>query len=492
MTSANSETSGENTAFINFKAAEALQNTLKSCFGPKGQYKMLVSGSGEVKLSKDGKTLLSEMSITHPSVTLIAKGALGQIAKCGDGTITLIILVTELIKLSYRYLSNGIHPNTIISEISLIFRSAVNELDGIKILWDNGKEDLIKFIDTFLKTKMSSELASHFSLILFQAYSSLIKGSNIDFNMIEIVRIPEGQLIDSFFFDGLILDHGSRHPNAPKRLSKCYVMILNVSLEYEKTEINSGFYYSNSNERKTLVDSEKKFIEERVQKIIEFKKKLEKGANLIVINQQGIDPRSLETLSQNGIPALRRAKRRNMERLEKICGGRALNSLEELRIEDMGYSEEFFEVSIGEEKMTFIKGFEKSLGGTIVLKGALKPELDMTHECVKRAFENLSSFLPHPYFVPGGSFVPNYLMEKVSNYQNFSKMSISIFVEAFSAFLPLTSHIPANADTFPLLDSFLVWKNLMLGSCVIFNTILKIDEIINAGKQIQSLKNSPK
>ena len=488
MTSMHPETSGENTAFINYKAAEALQNTLKSCFGPKGQYKMLVSGSGEIKLSKDGKVLLSEMPIAHPSVSLIAKGALGQIAKCGDGTLTLIILVTELIKSSYRHLSSGTHPNTIISEISVIFQSAVNELAKIKIHWDNEKEDLVKFINTFFLTKLSSELATHFSFITYQAYSSLLKGSNLDFNMIEIIRIPEGQLIDSFFFDGLVLDHGARHPNAPKRLTNCHIMILNVSLEYEKTEVNSGFYYSNSNQRKILVDSEKKFIEERVQKIVEFKRKLGKDTNLVVINQQGIDPRSLETLSQNGIPALRRAKRRNMERLEKICGGKALNSLEDLKIEDMGYSEEFFETSIGEEKISFIKGSGKSSGGTIVLKGAIKPESDMVQECIKRAFEDLTSFLSYPYFVPGGSYVPSYLIEAISSYPNFSKMSTSIFVEAFSVFLPITSHIPLNSSSLPFLDSFLVWKNLILGSCVIFSTMLKIDEIINAGKQINPSK----
>jgi T-complex protein 1 subunit zeta len=490
MSSTNSESSGENTAFINYKAAEALQGTLKSCFGPKGQYKMLVSGSGEIKLSKDGKTLLSEMSIIHPSATIIAKGALGQIAKCGDGTLTLVILVTELIKLSYRYLSNGIHPNTIVSELSLIFQSAIEELDKIKLRWDNGKDDLMKFINTFFQTKLSSELSLHFSSVLFQAYSSLAKESRFDFNMIEFIKIPEGQLIDSFFFDGLVLDHGSRHPRSPKRLSNCYILNLNVSLEYEKTEINSGFYYSNSEERKMLVDSEKKFIEERVQLIIEFKKKLGKDANLLVINQKGIDPNSLETFSQNGIPALRRAKRRNMERLEKICGGKGLNSLENLRIEDMGYSEEFFEISIGEEKISFIKGSEKSSGGTIVLKGALKPEVDMAHECIKRSFETLASFLPNPFFVPGGFFVPNYLIETISKSQKFSKMSISIFTDSFSSFLSNSFQVPDDLSSYPLLDSFLVWKNIILGSCVIFNTMIKIDEIINAGKQINSLKKT--
>jgi len=36
--------------------------------------------------------------------------------------------------------------------------------------------------------------------------------------------------------------------------------------------------------------------------------------NFVVLNQKGIDPLSLDVLVKNGIFALRRVKRRNMER----------------------------------------------------------------------------------------------------------------------------------------------------------------------------------
>lgn len=38
---------------------------------------------------------------------------------------------------------------------------------------------------------------------------------------------------------GLVLDHGARHAEMPKSLKKVYILNINVSLEYEKTEINS-------------------------------------------------------------------------------------------------------------------------------------------------------------------------------------------------------------------------------------------------------------
>lgn len=51
---------------------------------------------------------------------------------------------------------------------------------------------------------------------------------------------------------------------------------------------------------------------------------------------QGIDPPSLDMLAKAGIVALRRAKRRNMERLTLACGGVALNAIDELTPEMLG------------------------------------------------------------------------------------------------------------------------------------------------------------
>jgi len=92
-------------------------------------------------------------------------------------------------------------------------------------------------------------------------------------------------------------------------------------MDYD-SEVNSGFFYSSAEQREKLVESERKFTDERVKKIVELKNLVcdqavdskEKRKSFVVINQKGIDPLSLDILAKNGILALRRAKRRNMER----------------------------------------------------------------------------------------------------------------------------------------------------------------------------------
>ena len=60
------------------------------------------------------------------------------------------------------------------------------------------------------------------------------------------------------------------------------------------------------------------------------------GETFVVINQKGIDPLSLDLLAKEGILGLRRAKKRNMERLSLACGGYAINSAEELAPDCLG------------------------------------------------------------------------------------------------------------------------------------------------------------
>merc|ERR1712184_92670 len=106
--------------------------------------------------------------------------------------------------------------------------------------------------------------------------------------MVEILHMKHKLTNETRLIKGLVMDHGSRHPDMPKRLENCYVLTCNVSMEYEKTEVNSGFFYKSAEEREKLVEAERKFIDDRVKKVIEFKKKVCDGTDksFVIINQK--------------------------------------------------------------------------------------------------------------------------------------------------------------------------------------------------------------
>lgn len=81
--------------------------------GPRGTLKMLVGGAGQIKITKDGKVLLYEMQIQHPTAMLIARTATAQDDITGDGTTTAVLLCGELMKQAERYYMEGLHPRVV-------------------------------------------------------------------------------------------------------------------------------------------------------------------------------------------------------------------------------------------------------------------------------------------------------------------------------------------------------------------------------------------
>lgn len=72
-------------------------------------------------------------------------------------------------------------------------------------------------------------------LILFYLDAKDQFRSPIDLHMVEIMKMQHRTASETQLVRGLVLDHGARHPDMPKRLENCYILTLNVSLEYEKT-----------------------------------------------------------------------------------------------------------------------------------------------------------------------------------------------------------------------------------------------------------------
>ncbi|KAK7828225.1 hypothetical protein U0070_025341 [Myodes glareolus] len=98
------------------------------------------------------------------------------------------------------------------------------------------------------------------------------KDEPIDLFMVKITEGKHKSETDTSLIRGIVLNRGARDPDMKKRMENAYILTCNVSLEYEKTEVNSGFFYKSAEEREKLVKAERKFIEDRVKKIIELRK----------------------------------------------------------------------------------------------------------------------------------------------------------------------------------------------------------------------------
>ncbi|KAL5015966.1 hypothetical protein ScPMuIL_005555 [Solemya velum] len=509
---------------VNISAAKGLQDVLKTNLGPKGTLKMLVSGAGDIKLTKDGNVLLHEMQIQHPTASLIARVATAQDDITGDGTTSNVLIIGELLKQADLYISEGLHPRLVTEGFELARNKALEVLDEVKISREMDRDTLIQVARTSLRTKVHQELADLITEYVVDAVLAIQKPNEpIDLHMVEIMEMQHKTDMDTMLVKGIVMDHGARHPDMRKRTENAYILTCNISVEYEKTEVNSGFFYKSAQEREKLVQAERSFIDERVKKIIALKKKVCDGTDkgFIVMNQKGIDPFSLDMLAKEGIVALRRAKRRNMERLTLACGGVAMNSVEDLTPDCLGSAGLVYEHVLGEDKYTFIEECENPLSVTLLLKGPNKHTLTQIKDAVRDGLRAVKNAIEDGCVLPGaGAFEIAAYME-LMKYKNEVKGRARLGIQAFAdALLIIVKVLATNSGLdaqetmvklqeeyigpsqavgldiktgeaivpvdLGILDNYRVKKQLLHSCNVIATNLLLVDEIMRAG--MSSLK----
>ncbi|KAG8213648.1 chaperonin Cpn60/TCP-1 family [Butyriboletus roseoflavus] len=521
---------------VNTTGAMGLANVVKGNLGPRGTLKMLVDGSGQIKMTKDGKVLLSEMQIQNPTAAMIARTAVAQDDQVGDGTTSVVLLVGELLKQADRYISEGVHPTVIGEGFDLAKKEALAFLDTFKQSLKLDRPTLINVAHTSLATKLHASLAKQLAADVVDAVLTIRpppppKGAKdqwrdpIDLHMIEIMKMQHRTASETQLVRGLVMDHGARHPDMPKRVENAYILTLNVSLEYEKTEVNSGFFYSSAEQREKLVESERRFVDVKVKKVVDLKNLVcdqavggsEKPKNFVVINQKGIDPLSLDILAKNGIFALRRAKRRNMERLQLICGGIAQNSVDDLTPDILGWAGLVYEHTLGEEKFTFLEDVKNPKSVTLLIKGPNAHTIQRIQDALRDGLRAVKNALEDECLIPGaGAFEVACAAHLSGPVKKAAKGRVKMGVQAFADALLIIPKTLVQNGGFDVLDAVValqdeqsegnivgidlesgepfdptvegIWDNYrvkrqMLNSCsVIAVNLLSTDEILRAGR----------
>lgn len=115
----------------------------------------LVSGAGDIKITKDGNVLLHEMQIQHPTASLIARASTAQDDMTGDGTTSTVLLIGDLLKQADIYISEGLHPRVITEGFDKARAKTLEVLDQVKIPIEINKENLVDVARTSLRTKVS-------------------------------------------------------------------------------------------------------------------------------------------------------------------------------------------------------------------------------------------------------------------------------------------------------------------------------------------------
>jgi len=506
---------GKRAKHANIMAARIVAEVVKSALGPKGMDKMLVDSIGDVTITSDGRTILDEMDIQHPAAKMMVEVAKTQDAEVGDGTTSAVIVAGELLGKAEDLIEKNVHPTIIIDGYRKAADKALETLERIAIpVKPTDKEFLKKVAMTSMASKLVAENREHLAEIAASAVLHVaqeVEGEyKADLDDIMVEKKPGESLTDTKLIKGIVLDKEVVHPGMPKRVEKAKIALVDAALEVEKTEFDAKINIESPEQMEAFLQQEENMLQDMVEKVAKT------GANILVC-QKGIDDMAQHFLARKGVLAVRRAKKSDMEKLAKATGGKVITNLDDITKEDLGHAGLVEERKIGDDKMTFIEGCKDPRSVAILIRGGTERIVAEAERSIHDALCVARDVVQEPKIVVGGGApeleVAKALKEYAETLPGREQLAVQCFAEALEA-VPITLGENAGLDPIDILselrashekgevwagvnvhegkvgdmkklevlEPLVVKKQIIKSAAEAASMILKIDDIIAAGK----------
>ena len=358
----------------NIAAAKAIADAVRSTLGPRGLDKMLVDSMGDVVVTNDGVTILKEMDVEHPAAKMLVEVAKTQDQEAGDGTTTAVVLAGELLKRAEGLIEQNIHPTIISQGYRMASRKALEVLDSISTpVKIEDHETLKRIAVTAMASKAVSYNREVLSDIAVKAITAVAEktdsGYYVDLDNIQMIKKQGGQMTDTQLIEGVIVDKEKVHSGMPTRVQNPAIGLLDAALEIKKTEIDAKIEINDPSQLNAFLQEEEGMLKRMVEQV------KKSGANVLFC-QKGIDDLAQHYLAKEGIYAVRRVKKSDMEKLAKATGANIVSKVSELSKEDLGTAGMVEERKIGDDSLTFVTGAKKAKAVSILMRGGTEHVTD--------------------------------------------------------------------------------------------------------------------
>jgi chaperonin GroEL (HSP60 family) len=155
----------------------------------------------------------------------------------------------------------------------------------------------------------------------------------------------------------------------PKQVKNAKIALINAALEVKKTEVDARIQIQDPTQLQAFLDEEEGMLKKMVDRV-------KKSGTNILVCQKGLDDIAQHYLAKEGIYAVRRAKKSDMEKLAKATGAKVVANLDGLSPKDLGHAGAVEEIKIGDDKMTFVTDCKNPKAVSILIRGTTEHVVD--------------------------------------------------------------------------------------------------------------------
>ncbi len=407
-------TLGRDAQRMNITAGRIVAESVRTTLGPKGMDKMLVNNLGDVVISNDGATILSEMDIQHPAAKMLVEVSKAQEDEVGDGTTTAVVIAGELLKRAEDLLDQDIHPTVIVHGYKIGNEKAQEILNKIaETISQEDRDVLTKIATTSMTGKSAEHARDPLAKLAVDAVLAVAEKEDgkysVDKDNIQVEKKQGGAVSDSELLLGVIIDKERLHTGMPERVKNAKIALLDAAIEIKETETDAEIQITDPSKLSDFLAQEEKMLKDMVEKV------KKSGANVLLC-QKGVDDVAQHFLAKAGIFAARRVKKSDMEKLSRATGARIVSSLDDLTDKDLGNAGNVQERKIAGDKMIFVTECKNPKAVSLLIRGGTEHVVDEAERAIDDAIGSLSATLETGKIVAGGGSVEIEVAKQLREY----------------------------------------------------------------------------
>lgn len=373
---------------------------------------MLVDEIGEVVITNDGATILQNMEVQSPAAKILIELAGLQDKEVGDGTTSVVIIASELLRNGVDLIHQGIHPTSVISGFRLAMRESCKYIESnLAVSVDELDENCLKnCARTSMNSKFLNTDSAFFSqmavdaILATKSVDSLTNKAKYSNKSINIIKIHGQSALDSSILPGYAIHMGRATQSMPEIINNAKIACLDFELRKVKMQLGVQILITDPNELERIRMREADIIKERIEKI------LLAGAN-VVLTTKGIDDMALKYFVNAGALACRRVSRTDIKRIAKLTGAilvptmADVNGNESFDAQMLGKAQSVYEEQIANDEIIVFRGCEESNAVSLLLRGSDHYMIEEIDRSLHDAMCVVKRVLESGTIVPGGGAV---------------------------------------------------------------------------------------
>ncbi|MBV0901497.1 thermosome subunit alpha [Haloarcula salina] len=428
-------THGKDAQSSNISAGKAVSESVRTTLGPRGMDKMLVSDDGDVVITNDGATILSEMDIEHPAAQMIVEVAQTQEDEVGDGTTTASVLAGELLAKGEDLLDDDVHPTTIVEGYSVAAELAQEAVDESVLDVDLDDETLVEVAESSMTGKGTGDVeAERLAEVVVDAVRHAKSDNGVIRDNIEVHAQTGAASSATELVEGVIVDETAVHDNMPQSVDDASIAVVDTELDVRESNIDAEYNVSSVDQLNAALDAEEQELSGYAEEIVDS------GADVVFVTEDVAD-RVASQLAKAGVFAVESVSSSTAKDIVEATGAKRVGSLDALDEDALGHADAVEVEKHGDDEATVITGGATAESVTIMARGSTQHVVDEIERALNDALDTVVAALDAGGVVPGAGAteiaIADHIRSEAASIEGRKQLAVEAFADAVDV-LPRT------------------------------------------------------